>query len=403
MRRASALPASMNAWVLEQYKTPLIKKEVALPQITQPDQILIKVKAASVNPIDTWLSKGYGNNILSTWRQLEKGSLQSVSRLPLILGHDCCGEVVDVGSNVKKFKISDEVIAVIPGTWQGTHAEYVLTKANAAAPKPIKANYVEATTMPFVACTAWAALVTAAQVNPNNASGLRALIHGGSGGIGSAAIQMLNAWGAEKVVGTCAANNMEYVRSMGGIPIDYKDHSAKDQLKSEGPFDVILDCVSSDLAQWSDNVMKSWKNSVHVSIVSPLFGETDKYGIPGGIAATALTFFQRACTFPLNGRWFTYAYFWPNEKCLNQISSFIDNGRIKIPNIDRVYKFDEVPTAYIHSSTQDVRGKIVIDVAGDDPLSAGKEIADDPFLHLRDLGKMYRICIFMVTVILVVL
>uniref|UniRef100_A0A914YRX4 Enoyl reductase (ER) domain-containing protein n=1 Tax=Panagrolaimus superbus TaxID=310955 RepID=A0A914YRX4_9BILA len=264
MRRATGLPASMNAWVLEQYKTPLVKKEVPIPQITQPDQILIKVKAASVNPIDTWIAKGYGKNILSTWRQFEKGSLQSTSLLPLTLGHDCCGEIVDIGSNVKNFKLSDEVIAVIPGTWQGTHAEYVLTKANAAAPKPIKANYIEAATMPFVACTAWAALVTAAQVNPNNASGIRALIHGGSGGIGSAAIQMLNAWGAEKVVATCASNNMDYVRSMGGIPVDYEDSSAKERLKSEGPFDVILDCVSSDLAKWSDNVMKSWKNSVHL-------------------------------------------------------------------------------------------------------------------------------------------
>uniref|UniRef100_A0A914QQJ9 O-phosphoseryl-tRNA(Sec) selenium transferase n=1 Tax=Panagrolaimus davidi TaxID=227884 RepID=A0A914QQJ9_9BILA len=132
-----------------------------------------------------------------------------------------------------------------------------------------KANYVEATTMPFVACTAWAALVTATKyINPNNDSGLRALIH-------------------------------------------------------------------DDSAQWSDNVMKSWKNSVYVII-------------------------------------------------------------IKIPNIDRVYKFDEVPTAYIHSSNQDVRGKIVIDVAGDDSLSAGKEIADDPFLTPRVnviIGKIYRISI----------
>jgi NADPH:quinone reductase-like Zn-dependent oxidoreductase len=103
---------------------------------------------------------------------------------------------LDVGSNVKKFEISNEVIAVIPGTRQGTHVDYVLTKANAAGrTKIIKANYVEAMTMPFVA---WAALVTAGQVNPNNASGLRALIHGGSGGI--AAIQMLNAWVQRKLL-----------------------------------------------------------------------------------------------------------------------------------------------------------------------------------------------------------
>lgn len=122
--------------------------------------------------------------------------------------------------------------------------------------------------------------------------------------------------------------SMDYVRQLGGIPIDFNDFAARDQLTREGPFDVIFDCVESDLAKWSDNVMRSWKNSVHVSIVSPLFKDTDKYGLPFGILSTALAYFQRSALFPLNGRWFTYAYFWPSEKCLNQISNFIDNGQV---------------------------------------------------------------------------
>lgn len=115
-----------------------------------------------MNKIDTNLTEGYGQNILQTWKQLEKVAFQTsdTTRLPLIAGRDCSGEVVDIGSNVRNVRVSDEVIAVVPGTWQGTHAEYVVTKSNAIAPKPFKISHVEAASMPFVACTAWAALVT---------------------------------------------------------------------------------------------------------------------------------------------------------------------------------------------------------------------------------------------------
>lgn len=204
-KRITSLAGTMKAWMIDQYNGPLVQREVPIPQITASNQVLLKVKAASVNPIDARMTTGYGDELLGRWRQCETFSLTKPRRLPLIAGRDCCGEVVAVGSGVRNVAVGEQVIAVVPGPWQGSHAEYVLTKQNAVARKPMIANYVEATTLPYVACTAWAALVSTAQVNPKNAHGLRVLIHGGSGGMGSAAIQMLKCWGADKVVATCSA------------------------------------------------------------------------------------------------------------------------------------------------------------------------------------------------------
>ena len=204
LRSVAEVSSMMRAWMIDQYKGPLIQRPSPIPQVSSPNEVLIKVKAASVNPIDTRMQSGYGDEILSTWRQIEKQSLQRPPRLPLITGRYCCGEVVAVGSNVRNVSVGDEVIAVVPGPWQGSHAEYVVTTNNGVAKKPISVNYIQATTLPYVACTSWAALVSVARINPKDASGLRVLIHGGSGGMGSAAIQMLKAWGAEKVVATCS-------------------------------------------------------------------------------------------------------------------------------------------------------------------------------------------------------
>jgi NADPH:quinone reductase-like Zn-dependent oxidoreductase len=363
VRRATTVGNTMRAWMTENYKGPLVCREVSIPSITQPNQVLIKVKATSMNPIDCRMTEGYGDQILSTWSHFESFTFQRPSRLPLIAGRDCCGEVIAVGGNVTGVNVGDEVIAVVPGPWSGSHAEYVLTKSDAVAKKPLNVNYLEASTLPYVACTSWAALVSVARINPNNASGIRVLIHGGSGGIGSAAIQMLKAWGAEKVVATCSENNMNYVTSLGGIAVDYNSQDVKDQLIAEGPFDVILDCVDTDLARWSDKVMGVWRNSVHVSIVSPMLKDTDRYGIPFGLLSTAIKYFERSCGSIGNGRWFSYAYFMPNSQCLNQISEFIDNGKIKIPHIEKIYKFNEFPTAYDRCALLHTKGKLIIDIA----------------------------------------
>lgn len=157
--------------------------------------------------------------------------------------------------------------------------------------------------------------------------------------------------------------SQQYIVDLGGIPVDYNSSEAKDKIIAQGPYDVILDCVDTELSQWSDNTMGIWRNSVHVSVVSPMLSDTDRYGLPMGLASTAAKYFNRSLAAATQGRWFSYAYFMPNRECMEQLSQYIDAGKIKIPNIEKVYKFDEIPEAYKKVGRLHTKGKVVVDFA----------------------------------------
>ncbi|KAH7698974.1 oxidoreductase [Aphelenchoides avenae] len=106
--------------------------------------------------------------------------------------------------------------------------------------------------------------------------------------------------------------------------------------------------------------MGIWRNCVHVSVVSPLLADTDRYGLPLGIASTTVKYFMRSYESAIRGRWFFYGFFYPHGDCLKQLSEFIDDGRVK-PIIDKVFTFDEAPKAYAHVAKLTGGGKTVID------------------------------------------
>ncbi|KAK6046486.1 GroES-like protein [Cooperia oncophora] len=339
----------MRAWVAQSPTDPVELKTIPLPIFTKPDQVLIKVKAASVNPIDTLVVKGYGREILGTWKRLDAMDL-AASRFPLTPGRDCAGIVESVGPAVTGLKPGDEVMAVVPAIWAGSHAEYVVSQEACCSRKPSNLNFSEAAAMPYVANTAWAALVSVARMNPRSKPSERVLIHGGSGGLGTMAIQMLKAWGTDKVVVTCSKDSADLVRKLGGIPVDYRADDVRDRLIEEGPYEVVFDCADTDLARWSDKIMSVWKNSVHVSVVSPLLRETDRHGILQGLGTTAVKYFCRSYESALRGRWFSYAFFAPNQECMQQLSRFAEEGKI-VPVVERVQPFSELPAAYERVST----------------------------------------------------
>lgn len=250
-----------------------------------------------MNPVDVLMVGGYGREILGTWKRVADCDSKA-NRFPLTPGRDCAGIVEAVGGGVKGLAPGDEVIAVIPAIWQGSHAEYVLSQESCCSRKPSNLDFSQAAAMPYVANTAWAALVSVARMNPNSKPAERVLIHGGSGGLGTMAIQMLKAWGTEKVVATCSSDSDELVRKVGAIPVDYRAKDVRDRLIAEGPFEVILDCVNNDLTRWSDKLMSVWKNSVHVSVVSPLMRDTDRYGLLTGLATTAVKHICRSYECP---------------------------------------------------------------------------------------------------------
>ncbi|EYB92188.1 hypothetical protein Y032_0197g1585 [Ancylostoma ceylanicum] len=348
----------MRAWQVQSPGESLQLKTVSMPILTKPNQVLIEVKAASVNPVDTVMVKGYGQEILGMWKKVADCDSKA-SRFPLIAGRDCSGVVEAIGGGVKGLRLGDEVMAVVPAIWPGSHAEYVVTEESCCATKPKNLDFAQAAAMPYVANTAWAALVSVARMNPRKKPNERVLIHGGSGGLGTMAIQMLKAWGVGKVVATCSSENADVVRKLGGIPVDYRAADVRDKLIDEGPFEVILDCVDTELARWSDQIMGVWRNSVHVSVVSPMMRDTDRYGFLLGLASTAAKHFSRSYESALRGRWYSYAFFVPNQECMKQLSQFATEGKI-VPIVERVQPFEELPSAYEKVSQLHGRGKTVL-------------------------------------------
>ncbi|PAV88384.1 hypothetical protein WR25_05978 [Diploscapter pachys] len=354
-----AASGSMKAWLAESPTIGITKINHPIPTLKRPNDVLIRVKAASVNTIDTKMVQGYGDELLGIWHKAANCN-SAASRFPMIPGRDCSGTVESVGPSVHSLRPGDEVIAVVPAIEQGAHAEFTVTPDTCCAPKPRNLSFTEAASVPYVACTSWASLVTFARMNPRKKPSERVLINGGSGGLGTMAIQMLKSWGVEKVVATCSKNSFELVRSLGAIPIDYAAPNATDLLIELAPFEVILDCVDSELAKWSDHVMGTWRNCVHVSVVSPLMSDTDRYGVITGLFSTAAKHFNRAYKSHMQGRWYTYAYFMPNQECLLQVSKLLEEGKIK-PIVEKVYKFDEMPAAYEKVSYLHGKGKTVVE------------------------------------------
>jgi NADPH:quinone reductase-like Zn-dependent oxidoreductase len=204
------------------------------------------VIAAGVNPVDGLIRSG-------KFAQFFK------SNLPLIPGYDISGNVEKVGAKMTKFKVGDPVYAYIGLNEGGGYAQYAVATEKEAAPKPKSLNYIEAAAVPVVAETAWQALIDTAKLS----AGQTVLIHGGSGGVGTFAIQIAKARGA-KVIATASTPNQELLKQLGtDVAIDYTKTKFEDVAKD---VDVVLDSVGKDTLAHSYGVVK--KGGFIVSLVA---------------------------------------------------------------------------------------------------------------------------------------
>ena len=240
-------PMTMQAAVAVRPGAPLEIQTIAVAQV-QPRQVLIKVVASSVNPLDTKISLGQGAH--------------AQQPLPAILGIDVAGIIVDVGAEVQTFKSGDEVFAMAGGVGgvQGTHAQYIAVDADLIALKPGNLSMAEAAALPLVFITAWEGLVDRAQVKP----GQQVLIQGGAGGVGHVAVQIAKAMGAQ-VFATGSAANRQVIERLGAVAIDYRSHTAADYLKlSHGGdgFDIVYDTVGGAILDASFTVAKRYTGHV---------------------------------------------------------------------------------------------------------------------------------------------
>ncbi|EPN6724247.1 zinc-dependent alcohol dehydrogenase family protein [Pseudomonas sp. GD03817] len=238
---------TMLAAIAESAQTPLVVRHIARP-VPGKGQILVRIHAAGVNPLDTKIAIGAGAHA----RQ----------ELPAVLGLDLAGTVVELGEAVDGFTPGQEVFGMAGGIGgaQGTLAEYIAVDARLIASKPHALGMREAAALPLVFITAWEGLVDHANVR----SGQRVLIHGGAGGVGQVAVQLAKARGAE-VYATGSAGNLDFIRALGATAIDYQTQRVEayvEQFTAGEGFDIVYDTVGGSTLDASFKAVKPYTGHV---------------------------------------------------------------------------------------------------------------------------------------------
>ncbi|MGH9859030.1 MAG: NADP-dependent oxidoreductase [Candidatus Acidiferrales bacterium] len=315
--------------------------DIAVPTLG-PTDLLVQVRAASVNPLDTKIREGQLKVLLKY-------------RFPLVLGNDLSGAVAEVGERVTRFKKGDAVYARLDKDRIGAFAEYAVVSEGAAALKPANVTFEEAASLPLVALTAWQALVEIGKLGAKQ----RVLIHAGSGGVGSLAIQLARHLGAT-VFTTVGQRNVELVKRLGAdVPIDYRSARFEDVAKN---CDVVLDSAGGDTLVRSFACVKP--GGVVVSIGStPSAAFARSWGLNPLIVLAIGMMSRKAMTAARahNAR-YEYLFMRADGDQLSAIARLVDSGAIK-PLVEKVFPLEQVRDALAYSGSGRATGKVVIKVA----------------------------------------
>ncbi|PJJ60103.1 NADP-dependent oxidoreductase [Hymenobacter chitinivorans] len=306
-----------------------LQNDVARP-VPAPDEILIKVYASGVNPVD-WVVREGGND-----------ALRAYLTLPMTLGWDAAGVVTEVGSAVTGFQIGDAVYGEPNFPGDGSYAEYCAAKASQFARKPASLSFTEAAAVPLAGLTAWTALFEHGKLQ----AGQRILIQGASGGVGGFAVQFAKAKGAY-VIGTASAGNLEYVRQLGADEvIDYRSQKFEELVHD---LDLVLEASPlRDNAERVKAISVLKKGGTFVTV---------NLDYPFDDAVHAALVRQQATGELSNNQ--------PRQEWLQEITQLIDAGQVKVV-ISNVYPLAQVAEAHRESQTWHVRGKLVLQIHPND-------------------------------------
>lgn len=357
----------MQAWQIHSYNglEDLRLSNVRMPVIMQPTDVLVKVEAASVNPIDVAMTNGYGTTLLNLMRKAKNCTSGTYNELdlPLTLGRDFAGVIVSKGHDVgSRLELGEEVWGVVPTEQQGCHANYVMVNNNMVNPRPRNLSRTEAASILFAGLTAWSALWITGGLSYKTTIvtrlNRRILVMGGSGGVGTLAIQLLKAWNMH-VISTCSNDAMDLLQSLGAdIVIDYKQDGADSKIISEGPYDIILDCAN----QGPEHVrMKGYPHSTYIGLNSPLLKNTDQHGLVIGMAKNVQDFFKFNIPKAENTSCVKWGFFIPSQSGINVLQKLVENKKI-VPVVQQVYPFQDLPLAYEKMRQGHLRGKLIIDI-----------------------------------------
>lgn len=332
----------MRAARIHEYGTPDVFQVEEVPDPTPgPGDVLIEVHAASVNPVDYKIRQGGQRAIIHY-------------KLPWILGLDVSGVVLAVGKGVTRFRAGDEVYASPTHRRPGTYAEKVVIREGAVARKPQNMTHHEAATIPLVGLTTWDALVVKGRLM----AGQKALIHAGSGGVGTFAIQLAKDLGAH-VATTCSERNAELVRSLGADEvIDYRSTKFEDVLSG---YDFVLDAIGGETRERSLEVLR--RGGHLATMIGGFPAATMKYGpVRGALVAVGGLASITVRAKLKHGVTLSHVLREDDGLVLEQqITRRIEAGAIRAV-IDKTYPLDDIADAHRQIETGRTRGKLVIAV-----------------------------------------
>ncbi|MFC4304028.1 NADP-dependent oxidoreductase [Cohnella boryungensis] len=332
----------MKAMIIEKYgkDVPLLMTERPMPDIGEHD-VLVEVHAASLNPIDIKVKEGKVKFLLKY-------------NMPLILGNDFSGVVIKVGDRVNDFKLGDEVYGRPRKDRIGTLAEYIAVHQEDISLKPRNLSFEEAASIPLVGLTTYQAFYDILKLQKDQ----KILIHAGSGGVGTFAIQLAKLMGAY-VATTASDKGYELVKSLGADRIiNYRKENFEELLTG---YDAVYDTLGGSILKKSFQILKPSGKIVSISgLPNARFGKEAQLG---WLKTTLLSIVSRklAALEKKTRTSYHFLFMQPSGVQLKKIKEFIEEGRI-IPIIDKVFQFAEAPQALKYLEGGSAKGKVVIKI-----------------------------------------
>jgi NADPH:quinone reductase-like Zn-dependent oxidoreductase len=313
--------ALMKAIQIHRYGAPdvFISEEVERP-VPGVGEVLVRVRAVGINPVDTAMRAGYLAGLLGE------------PPFPLILGWDISGEVVELGTSVTEFAPGDEVYGLNRFPQLGkAYAEYVTAPVTDIGRKPHTLSHVEAAVLPLAGLAAWQALFVYAKVQ----AGERILIHAAAGGVGHLATQLAR-WKGAHVIGTASACNIDFVRGLGAeTVIDYTSERFEEHVHD---LDVAIDSMSGEIQERTIPLLKKGGR-----LVALLIGMNQELAKAHGVEAIGMLVS-------------------PNRMQLDEITRLVEDGQLKV-HVEAVFPLQEVARAHELVAGHHVRGKVALEVA----------------------------------------
>jgi NADPH:quinone reductase-like Zn-dependent oxidoreductase len=332
----------MKAYTISRYsKKDLLKLSEADRPAIKPNEVLIEIHAAGINQLDAKIKSGEFKMMLKY-------------QMPLVLGHDVAGVVIEVGVGVKRFKIGDEVYSRPSDYHIGGFAEFIAVDEADVALKPKNISMNEASSLPLVALTVWQAFMEKAHLT----KGQKVFIQAGSGGVGTIAIQLAKHLGAA-VATTASRGNFELVKNLGAdVAIDYRTQDFENQLKD---YDLVLNSQDSKTLEKSLRILRPGGKAVSISgPPDPAFANA--MGMPW-LLKLIIGFISRKVRRQAEklGVGYSFLFMKANGQQLSEITKLVEQGVIN-PVLDKVYRFEEMNQAFDYVNSGRARGKVVVQI-----------------------------------------